>query len=430
MLVQWMLYAVAVTLVVGIAARLTEGALRALDRPTRWVWLGAAVGAVALPAVMGWIAPRAAVIGTLPVPSVPIFMEGLTVGASAAPGPDVVAVLIGAWAAASALLLLFFGHAWIRLRAWRSEWEVSVVDGETVFLSRATGPAVVGIWPGRIVLPRWILDLDERERRMILAHEIEHRRAGDPLLLLLASLPVVAFPWNPVLWWIRSRLRAAVEIDCDQRVMGRSGRDRRGYGELLLDVGRRSRVPAAAFPGFAERPSLLERRLVALTRRGPERPLRRAGYLLAGAAALFFIACGIPTPDAMTGPELGEDEERIAPVRVGDEEARVTGLQEQPTFTPYTVKPELTNVEEVRAALDEEYPPLLREAGVGGTTVVWFFIDAEGRVQQNRVAQSSGHAAIDEAALRVAAMIEFTPARNRDERVPVWVQFPITFQVR
>lgn len=429
MLVQWMLYAVAVTLVVGIAARLTEGALRALDRPTRWVWLGAAVGAVAVPAVMGWLAPQAAVIGTLTVPSVPILMEGLTVGASAAPGPDVVAVLIGAWAAASALLLLFFGHAWIRLRAWRSEWEVSVVDGETVFLSRATGPAVVGIWPGRIVLPRWILDLDGRERRMILAHEIEHRRAGDPLLLLLASLPVVAFPWNPVLWWIRSRLRAAVEIDCDQRVMGRSGRDRRGYGELLLDVGRRSRVPAAAFPGFAERPSLLERRLVALTRRGPERPLRRAGYLLAGAAALFFIACGIPTPDALVGPDLDAAEEAATP-ELAAEEAATPKLAAEPTFTPYTVKPELTNSEEVQVALEEEYPPLLREAGVGGTTVVWFFIDAEGRVQQNRVAQSSGHAAIDEAALRVAAMIEFTPARNRDEPVPVWVQFPITFQTR
>lgn len=420
MLVSWMLYAVVVTVTVGIAARLAEGALRALGRPTRWAWAGAAAGALLLPAAVAWTAAPGSAAAGLPLPSMPIPLEGLTaVGTSAVAGPDVARVLIGAWAVGSALILLSFVHAWVRLGAWRREWELGELDGETVFLSRATGPAVVGIWPGRIVLPRWILDLGPGERAMILAHEREHVRAGDPLLLLLAGLPAAAFPWNPALWWIRSRLRAAVEIDCDERVMGRDGRDRRGYGELLLDVGGRSRPPAAVFPGFAERPSLLERRLLALTQRGPERPLRRAGYLVAGTVGLLAVACGIPTPDALTAPDVDAADETTTPT-----------LAEQPTFTPYTMKPELENVSDVQTALEEEYPPLLRDAGVGGTTIVWFFIDAEGRVQQTRVARSSGHAEIDEAALRVADVMEFTPAMNRDERVPVWVQFPITFTIR
>lgn len=461
MLVPWMLYAVIVTAAVGVAALLAEGALRALGRPTRWAWMGALVAAVAVPVFVTWLTPEAAA-DAAPVASSVIPLEGLTaVGvASVAGGLELTWILGVAWAVASGALLLLFAHGWIRLAAWKSEWELRVVDGRTVLLSRGTGPAVVGIWPGRIVLPRWILDLDSSRRRMILDHEAEHLRAGDPLFLLLAGLPVAAFPWNPALWWMRSRLRAAVEIDCDERVMEQVGRDRRGYGELLLDVGGKSRVPAGVFPGFAERPSLLERRLLALTRGLPERPLRQAGYLLAGAAGLIFVACGIPTPDALMGPEVtaaetsadGADQIPIAPTTFEEspvvdlpptpdelaegraEEAIDEGpeppLEAGPSFTPFTIQPELENPREVQTALEEAYPPLLRDAGIGGTAVVWFFIDASGQVQETRIAQSSGHETLDEAALHVAESMDFSPAMNRDERVPVWVQFPITFQVR
>ena len=57
-------------------------------------------------------------------------------------------------------------------------------------------------------------------------------------------------------------------------------------------------------------------------------------------------------------------------------------------------------------------------------------IDVEGTVQKVLIDQSSGHEALDDAARRVAGVYRFTPALNRDERVPVWVSFPITFQVR
>ena len=98
-----------------------------------------------------------------------------------------------------------------------------------------------------------------------------------------------------------------------------------------------------------------------------------------------------------------------------------------PTFTPYTVAPDLRNTNEVRRALEREYPPLLRDAGIGGTVNVWFFIDEAGSVLQTRVQKSSGHKALDDAALNVAGIMEFSPALNRDKRVKVWVAFPITF---
>ena len=105
-------------------------------------------------------------------------------------------------------------------------------------------------------------------------------------------------------------------------------------------------------------------------------------------------------------------------------------LQKEPTFTPFTVAPSITNRQAVVQAMQEAYPPLLRDAGIGGTILVYFFIDADGDVEDVRINESSGHPALDDAALRVADVYRFTPARNRDELVPVWVSFPITFQVR
>jgi len=105
-------------------------------------------------------------------------------------------------------------------------------------------------------------------------------------------------------------------------------------------------------------------------------------------------------------------------------------LSETPTFTPMTVRPGIKNRQEVQRALEREYPALLRDAGIGGQVLVWFFIDEGGQVQQTRVHTGSGHRALDEAALKVARVIRFTPALNRDKQVPVWISLPITFTIR
>ena len=101
-----------------------------------------------------------------------------------------------------------------------------------------------------------------------------------------------------------------------------------------------------------------------------------------------------------------------------------------PSFTPFTVRPDLINQREVERALEREYPPILRDAGIGGRVTVHFFIDEEGTVQNTLVAETSGHSSLDEAALRVANVFRFTPALNLDKVVPVWIALPITFQTR
>jgi protein TonB len=111
-------------------------------------------------------------------------------------------------------------------------------------------------------------------------------------------------------------------------------------------------------------------------------------------------------------------------------EEQATDLSAAPTFTPFTVAPSIQNRAEVVRAMEREYPPLLRDAGIGGSVKVFFFIDENGKVGDYRIDQSSGHSALDDAALAVADVYRFTAALNRDQKVPVWVSFAITFQVR
>ncbi len=123
-------------------------------------------------------------------------------------------------------------------------------------------------------------------------------------------------------------------------------------------------------------------------------------------------------------PELPTLREEVTPP------ATTRALADGPTFTPFTQAPSIVNRQEVINAMEANYPPLLRDAGIGGTVRVYFFVSAEGTVEDVRIDQSAGHPALDAAAQEVARVYRFSPALNKDEKVPVWVSFPITFQVR
>ena len=101
-----------------------------------------------------------------------------------------------------------------------------------------------------------------------------------------------------------------------------------------------------------------------------------------------------------------------------------------PIYPPpyeYYLAPTLINRREVGATMEREYPPLLRDAGVEGSAMVWLYIDEAGVVQNAQIFTSSGREVLDEAALRVGCVMRFNPAMNGDQIVPVWVSIPITF---
>ena len=100
-----------------------------------------------------------------------------------------------------------------------------------------------------------------------------------------------------------------------------------------------------------------------------------------------------------------------------------------PQFTPYTEPPELSNPDQVRRQLSREYPVFLQDNGIGGRVILWFLVDETGKVRKWLLKESSGHKALDQAALKVAHLMRFRPATNYDRHVSVWVALPVFFTV-
>jgi hypothetical protein len=68
-------------------------------------------------------------------------------------------------------------------------------------------------------------------------------------------------PWNLPLWWQWRRLRFAIEVDCDARVLASARVAELAYAEALLNVAAcSSEVPLAA-AAMCESPSTLEKRI-------------------------------------------------------------------------------------------------------------------------------------------------------------------------
>lgn len=439
----WMLYALVIGSLLWLAGHCAERLVLAAGRGTRWIWLAGIAASTAVPLLLPvWNARYGA--GPADAGGVAGIGEIRVIGGIGADVPAEVpflwlerALAIG-WGAASVALLAFFMSSAIVLRRRRRRWPLRVIAGMPVLVSERTGPALVGFAAPDIVVPSWVLDWDDRSLRLLVAHEREHDRAGDPLLLLASAAALVLLPWNLPLWWQVRRLRLAIEVDCDARVLRRHP-DARQYGLLLLEVGALASRGAVSVAAFSEPSSLLERRMRVLS---GARRIRRPTAVLFASAALAGPAAvaALPVPEAPAVPAASAVPVPVPLARAGEpvaqpEEAdRAAALDtipdpDHPGVVPYDTAPGLLPEarERLAAALAREYPPQLRDAGVGGTVTVWMFVDAAGSVTEARVASGSGHPPLDSAAMRVARDLEFTPARRGGSAVPVWIQLPVQF---
>ena len=77
-----------------------------------------------------------------------------------------------------------------------------------------------------------------------------------------------------------------------------------------------------------------------------------------------------------------------------------------------------------------DYPAVVRDAGIEGTTVVEALLDLDGSVMDARVLKSSGNQSLDASAIEAALKAKFTPAMQRDKPVRVWISIPYRFTLK
>ena len=313
MMLAWMAYTITVGTLLSLAAFGFDQVARARQAPARWIWMLAMAASLALPSAMPSLSIELPAVGTHAGAARTVALRQLAAPVltpaqwtprrpvAAVGAVDIDRVIKQAWMAASASMLAALGACALVL-AWRRRgWAEGRLAGAAVLVSDDVGPAVVGLLRHRIVVPAWLVHASARQQQLVIAHEQAHLAAADPQLLTLALLALVAMPWNLPLWWQLRKLRLAVEVDCDARVLA-AGHDLRHYGAALIDVGARQ----SGFAGFAGNvaamaasPSSLEHR-IALMVRLPARWKRRAAPALAALSlCMVAVAARVGPPDGV-----------------------------------------------------------------------------------------------------------------------------------
>lgn len=227
------------------------------------------------------------------------------------------------WLGGTVLLLGRGGVARVLLvrRAKRAVPADPATDSTARRLAAAMGLAEVTVrfWPGlrgpmafgcrgpSVALPSdFLTRFDATQREAILAHELTHLAARDPLWMTVANVVAALAWWHPAVWWVRRRLEVEMEAAADTgSAMVPGGRP--ALAESLVLLGRDLTAPSAGrglgMAGSGPQ-SALARRVTDLLngREGWRRPSRKEA-LLASSLALLVSVGVLVVPGVGTGAE-------------------------------------------------------------------------------------------------------------------------------
>jgi beta-lactamase regulating signal transducer with metallopeptidase domain len=355
MIMTMALYALVVSSVIGVIALLVERGAAMRRWPVRWSWLAAMGAMVVVPlATTAWSYARplhrvevlpvdtTSVLGAKAPPDIDVASSGAVVPASTPMRTEAISplerwkaalmslaertagwdrTLAVAWLILSMSLLVRVVREVRHVHRLPQTLPLRSIAGTSVRVSEAVGPAAIGGRTPSVVLPAWVLEMDEKLVDLVVQHEREHLDAGDTRLLMLGLAWLVLMPWQLPLWWAWHRLRLAIELDCDARVL-RRGATPRSYAQLLLLITQRrgnmrldESLAGPLLLAFNPQRHHLEKRISAMTARSRKNPVR---LVLVGTAiaATATLAAAIPAPPVVKN-EVRANPSSSAETRVG-----------------------------------------------------------------------------------------------------------------
>ena len=136
-----------------------------------------------------------------------------------------------------------------------------------------------------------------------------------------------------------------------------------------------------------------------------------------------FQSAQMPGSTGATHQQHSDDQQ----VRRGS----LTGIDEgevEVALVSLTAIPQLLNAKDVQAMMRAYFPENERLAGHEGRVTLDLHIDANGFVPREDIIVSAGDA-FDQAALKIASLLKFRPARVGDKPVPVKLRQSISFRL-
>ncbi len=324
------------------------------------------------------------------------------------------------------------------------------------------GPAVVGAWRPRIILP---LAFEQRHGReeaaLVIAHERAHLARGDTRANLLA-VALRCLQWfNPLLHLAERRFRLDQELACDATVLARHPHARRSYAAAMLNV--QLAVPGLPVGCHWQSSQSLKERIQMLKQPQPGALRRRTGFLVLGAVlagssyAAWAVRPAVPPPPATPSTPVAAAMSAATKAPVPPPAPAAPPAPPMPTApaappvpsappppppppappapapaAPGHVLPTAIAATPGPSAINRtpppKYPAEAAAAKVDGRVILKLLVRTDGTVEDVVVERSEPAGVFDAATVEAARMWTFDPATEDGRPVERWVRVPVDFR--
>ena len=318
--------------------------------------------------------------------------------------------IVGFWAVCAAVLSLrmALGLVWIR-RSGRSERTDARLQGVVSTLARSFGverkvtlrvvdqlasPVTAGWLRPVILMPAALVTgMPHELLNALLAHEMAHVRRLDYLVNLGQNVVEILLFYHPAVWWISGRIRSEREQIADELAARHTGEPRTLARALsTLEQLQYANQQLAIGAGGGD----LLARIKRLVRPDTQALNWKAALPALGLAA----ACLTVYAHASVQRQVNTPVAASAATSIPDRSA----------------------VADFRSCKKPLWPDGAIAAGRTGSVTMGFQIDTQGKVMASRIAKSSGHSDLDQAARTGIALCSFKPGIKDGKAVASWMK--------
>lgn len=244
------------------------------------------------------------------------------------------------------------------------------------------GPVTAGWWRPVVLLPAALLSgMPPDLLEALIAHELGHVRRADYVINLLQNVIETLLFYHPAVWWLSRCIRTERERIADDLAAQHVGGRQLALALSELEKTRFSHHDLALAANGGDLMSRIQR----LVRPAPQTMNWKAALPVMGLTAALMAGCA------------------------------------QQSTVPSAAAPGHTNaMVQFASCARPQYPEQALRAKQTGTVKLGFLVDKDGTVRDSRVDQSSGQAALDEAARVAIARCTFTPSMDNGLAVQSW----------
>lgn len=229
----------------------------------------------------------------------------------------------------------------------------------------AQSPAL--LFPSVVLIPADVIDMEERQIRLALMHELTHYKRKDQLFAMLLLVLRIVYWFNPVVHIAESRIRDDIETVCDSSVVKRLNSAEKGVYACSLIAMYKHTPDTQMLLGMAlggTRKSAEKRiRGIYMKQKSQWRVKLTAALLAVVMTVCCFTTACQPTPDKPVIVNKNQSYDDIM--------SEETGETPESTVEPYTVPDKLKeNIEEGNLSIHADIPIELPQTTAFPVTIV------------------------------------------------------------